>query len=118
MKHLIIAGMALTFQQITLAQDTIPPENAPGKIQQAVEKQAAPQKIETRKQLNLSADVEAYYSYDFNKPASNDRPSFIYNFDRHDENSLNLGFVEAAYADERTRANLAIAAGTYVNASC
>lgn len=67
--------------------------------------------------LTVSGYVEGYYSYDFNKPQTNNRPGFLYNFNRHNEFNLNLGFVKAAYAAERTRANLAIAVGTYMNAN-
>lgn len=67
--------------------------------------------------LTISGYVEGYYSYDFNQPSNNSRPGFLYNFSRHNEFNLNLGFVKAAYATERTRANLAVAAGTYMNAN-
>jgi hypothetical protein len=67
--------------------------------------------------LTISGYAEAYYSYDFNKPQNNSRPSFLYNFNRHNEFNLNLGFVKASYATERTRANLAVAVGTYMNAN-
>lgn len=67
--------------------------------------------------LTITGYVESYYSYDFNRPADNSRPGFLYNFNRHNEFNLNLGFVKATYATERTRANLAVAAGTYINAN-
>lgn len=71
----------------------------------------------TTNPLTISGYVEGYYSYDFNKPSNNNRPGFLYNFNRHNEFSLNLGFVKAAYATERTRANLTIGVGTYMNAN-
>jgi len=67
--------------------------------------------------LTISGYVEAYYSYDFNQPDNNNRPGFLYNFNRHNEFNLNVGFVKAAFATERTRANLAIGVGTYMNAN-
>ncbi len=67
--------------------------------------------------LTISGYVEGYYSYDFNKPQRNSRPDFLYNFNRHNEFNVNLGFVKAAYATERTRANLAVGVGTYMNAN-
>ncbi len=67
--------------------------------------------------LTISGYAEAYYSYDFNKPGNNTRPGFIYNYNRHNEFNLNLGFVKAAYSTERVRANLAVAVGTYMNAN-
>lgn len=69
------------------------------------------------KQVSFSAYVEAYYSYDFNKPATNDRQPFFYSHNRHNEFNLNLGFVKGSYNADKVRANLAIAAGTYMNAN-
>jgi len=67
--------------------------------------------------LAISGYVEAYYQYDFNKPADHSRPGFIYSHNRHNEFNLNLGFLKASYNMDRARANLAFAAGTYVNAN-
>ncbi len=67
--------------------------------------------------LTISGYAEAYYQYDFNKPADNNRPGFIYSHNRHNEFNLNLGFIKANYTAERVRANIALAAGTYMNAN-
>lgn len=67
--------------------------------------------------FSFSGYVEAYYQYDFNKPADNNRPGFIYSHNRHNEFNVNLGFLKGSYNTERVRANLAIAAGTYMNAN-
>jgi hypothetical protein len=67
--------------------------------------------------LEISGYAEVYYAYDFNKPADHQRPGFLYSHNRHNEFNLNLGFVKAAYATTRVRANLALAAGTYMNAN-
>lgn len=67
--------------------------------------------------LTISGYAEAYYQYDFNKPADNNRPGFIYSHNRHNEFNLNIGFIKANYTAERVRANLALAAGTYMNAN-
>ncbi|HRG83647.1 MAG TPA: porin [Chitinophagaceae bacterium] len=67
--------------------------------------------------LTISGYTEAYYQYDFNKPADNNRPGFIYSHNRHNEFNLNLGFIKANYTAERVRANLTLAAGTYMNAN-
>jgi hypothetical protein len=67
--------------------------------------------------FSFSGYAEAYYTYDFNKPSDNNRPGFIYSHNRHNEFNLNLGFVKAAYSADRVRANLALAAGTYMNAN-
>ncbi len=67
--------------------------------------------------FSFSGYMEAYYQYDFNKPTDNNRPGFIYSHNRHNEFNLNLGFLKGSYNAERVRANLAIAAGTYMNAN-
>jgi opacity protein-like surface antigen len=67
--------------------------------------------------LTISGYIEAYYTYDFGKPQDNNRPSFVYSFNRHNEVNVNLGFIKAAYQKDRVRANLALAAGTYMNAN-
>lgn len=64
-----------------------------------------------------SGYVEVYYQYDFNKPADNNRPAFIYSHNRHNEFNGNLGYLKGSYSAERVRANLALAAGTYMNAN-
>lgn len=67
----------------------------------------------TAPKLQFSAYVEVYYVYDFGKPSSHQRPSFLYNHNRHNEVNLNLGFVKGTYTSEKVRANLALMAGTY-----
>lgn len=67
--------------------------------------------------LTVSGYAEPYFSYDFNKPPLNDKSGFFYSHNRHNEFNLNLGFIRAAYAGERVRANVALAAGTYMNAN-
>ena len=63
--------------------------------------------------ISWNVYLDAYYAYDFANPASHDRPSFLYNHNRHNEVNLNLGFVKAAYTSEKVRASLALMAGTY-----
>ncbi|HPH85321.1 MAG TPA: porin [Ferruginibacter sp.] len=67
--------------------------------------------------VTFSGYVEAYYQYDFNKPADNNRPGFIYSHNRHNEFNLNLGFIKGSYSADRVRANIAMATGTYMNAN-
>lgn len=68
-------------------------------------------------QVDFSAYVEVYYNYDFNKPANNNRPAFFYSHNRHNEFNLNLAFLKVSYNTDKIRANLALAAGTYINAN-
>lgn len=67
--------------------------------------------------LVFSGYVETYYSYDLGNPDNHNRPGFMYSHNRHNEFNLNLGFLKAAYQSDRTRANLALGAGTYLNAN-
>ena len=73
----------------------------------------------TKKQnpLIISGYAEVYYGYDFNKPANNSKPSFIYSHNRTNEVNLNLGFLKGAYSSDWVRANLSFAAGTYITAN-
>lgn len=67
--------------------------------------------------LQFKAYLEVYYSYDLSKPSNHEKPPFFYNYNRHNELNLNLGYLKASYEDERIRANLALMAGTYVQAN-
>jgi opacity protein-like surface antigen len=67
--------------------------------------------------LKFSGHIESYYTYDFNEPADNNRPGFIYSHNRHNEFNLNLGYVKASYSKDKVRGNFALAAGTYMNAN-
>lgn len=67
--------------------------------------------------LTFSGYAELYYGFDFNKPIDNNRPSFVYSHNRHNEVNLNLGFIKANYDSDNIRANLALMAGTYTNAN-
>lgn len=67
--------------------------------------------------LTFSGYAELYYGFDFNKPADNNRPGFVYSHNRHNEVNLNLGFIKANYDSDNIRANLALMSGTYTNAN-
>ena len=67
--------------------------------------------------LQVSGYLEVYYLYDFGKPDDHNRPSFIYSHNRANEVNVNLGLIRLSYANERIRANLGLAAGTYMNAN-
>jgi len=67
--------------------------------------------------LKISGYIETYYSYDFNTPENNTRPSFMYSHNRHNEVALNLGLIKATYNNDKVRASLALMAGTYTNAN-
>lgn len=71
----------------------------------------------TTNPVTFSGYVEGYYSYDFDKPSNNTKPSFIYSHNRSNEFNINLAYVKASYNEDRVRANFAVAAGTYMNAN-
>ena len=98
MKKILLGAMLLTGTTL-FAQDSIKTETPKPNL------------------FSFSGYVEVYYQYDFNKPTDNNRPGFIYSHNRHNEFNLNLGFLKGSYNAERVRANLAIAAGTYMNAN-
>jgi len=74
-------------------------------------------KAQDAPKIKVTGYLETYYSYDFNKPADNNRPGFIYSHNRSNEVNLNLGFIKANYESDMIRANVAIMAGTYANAN-
>lgn len=67
--------------------------------------------------LSFTGYLETYYSYDFTKPDNHSRPSYVYSHNRTNEVNLNLALLKASYSTERIRGNLALAAGTYMNAN-
>lgn len=67
--------------------------------------------------LTISGYAETYFQYDANNPDNNSRPGFIYSHNRNNEVSLNLAFIKANYDTGMVRANLALAAGSYMNAN-
>ena len=95
MKNLLLSALGLTILQPAIAQDS----------------------IQTKNPLTISGYVEAYYNHDFNQPDKNTVPGFLYNFNRANEVNVNLAFIKANYATDRVRANVSLAAGTYMNAN-
>lgn len=63
--------------------------------------------------VTFSGYIEAFYSYDFNKPANHERPGFLYNYNKHNEVNLNLALFKVSYNTENVRSNLAFMTGTY-----
>lgn len=71
------------------------------------------QKDSIKSLFTFTGYAEVYYSYDFSNPGNHERPSFFYNFNRHNEANLNLGFINASYATKNVRANFGLMAGTW-----
>jgi hypothetical protein len=65
------------------------------------------------KNLTFNAYAELYYSYDFAKPANNEKPDFIYNHKRHNEINANLIIIKTNYSNTNLRANLGLMTGNY-----
>jgi hypothetical protein len=63
--------------------------------------------------FTFSGFVDAYYVYDFNRPADNQRPDFLYNHTRHNEFNINLALLQGHYTSDRVRATVGLMAGTY-----
>ncbi len=97
MKSIILWALAVFASLAALAQDdttAIPkPNNKP--------------------KLNLSGFLDVYYTYDFNKPEGQERPSFLYNHNRHNEFNLNLALIKLNLQGRNYRANIGLMAGTY-----
>ena len=68
---------------------------------------------DSSKSLKVSAYVESYFSYDFSKPINNEKPDYTYNYKKHNQLNVNLGFVKASYQTKRLRSNLALMLGNY-----
>ncbi|MDH5599121.1 MAG: porin [Cyclobacteriaceae bacterium] len=57
--------------------------------------------------------IDVFYAYDFNKPVSNFRQSFLYNHNRHNEFAINLGLISLKVEQNKYRANFGLQGGTY-----
>ncbi len=66
--------------------------------------------------VTVEGYVDAYYSYDFNKPQDGNRSYFV-SMNRHNEMTINLAFIDLKYSSNRMRARLVPGFGTYINAN-
>lgn len=67
--------------------------------------------------LKLSGYIEGYYSHDFNHASAHTRPAFIYSYNHAERPEINLALIKASFNTNAARANLGLAAGTYMNAN-
>ncbi len=65
--------------------------------------------------IELSGFIDVFYVYDFNQPKTDYRQTFLYNYNRHNEFNLNLGFIKISAQHQKYRANIALQTGTYAN---
>ncbi|MDY0120811.1 MAG: porin [Sulfurimonas sp.] len=63
--------------------------------------------------VNFSGFIDAFYSYDLNRPDTSKRQDFLFNHNRHNEFNINLALAKVSVEHEKYRANLALQAGTY-----
>lgn len=78
---------------------------------------AVAQTDSSTKTLTISAYAELYFAAGFKKNTAQQMPSFVYSYNRLKEVNLNLGFVKVSHTAKNSRANFALAAGTYINAN-
>jgi hypothetical protein len=57
--------------------------------------------------------IDAYYSYDFNRPLTHEKAPFIYNYKKHNRINANLALASVSYKGKITRANIGLMTGTY-----
>lgn len=69
---------------------------------------------DTLKKITYSAFVDAFYVYDFAEPKTTKRNSNFYNYNRHNQVNINLAYLKANYTNKKVHANIALAAGTYI----
>jgi hypothetical protein len=66
--------------------------------------------------LTVGGYIDAYYSYDFNKPQNNERPYFV-SMNKHDQFSVNLAYIDIKYNGANVRGKLTPGFGTYINSN-
>ncbi len=66
--------------------------------------------------VTVNGYIDSYYGYDFNKPASKERPYFV-SMARHNEFNINLAYIDVKYSSARLRARFVPGFGTYINAN-
>ncbi len=67
--------------------------------------------------LSVSGVVDVYYAYNFNNPASNSMPNFIYNSTVNNRLSLNLALLRFNHHNSYVRTNIGLMSGTYAQAN-
>ncbi len=72
---------------------------------------------DTVKPFTFFGYADVYYGYDFGKPETGTRLSFLYSHSHHHQVNVNLVFLKFAYAKNRFRFNIAPMLGTYSQAN-
>jgi hypothetical protein len=66
--------------------------------------------------VTVEGYIDAYYAYNFNKPAGKDQPYFV-SMARDREININLAYVDVKYSSSRIRARFVPGFGTYINSN-
>ena len=62
--------------------------------------------------LRFMGYVDAYHAYDFGHSQDDNRPPFLYQYNRHNETDLNLGLLHLTFEKPRVRSAFGLMAGT------
>lgn len=73
--------------------------------------------VSLKDSLKISGFIDVYYAYDFGHSRDDDRPAFLYQYDRHSEVDLNLGLVKLDYMKDKVRAAFGLMTGTYAQSN-
>lgn len=73
------------------------------------------QTIENETFFDVSAYIDAFYVFDFNKPTTPYRLPYFVNHNRHNEFNVNYATISAALVNKRYLAKIVIQSGTYAN---
>lgn len=65
--------------------------------------------------IDFSGYIETFYNYDFNKPETKERQSFLFNHNRHNEFNVNMALLRTSIAYNNFYAKIALQTGTYVD---
>src|ERR1044071_7975343 len=66
--------------------------------------------------VTVEGYVDAYFAYNFNKPAGKDLPYFV-SMAREREVNINLAYIDVKYSSARLRARFVPGFGTYVTSN-
>src|SRR5438045_2831355 len=64
----------------------------------------------------VGAYIDAYYGYNFAKPASGDIP-YMVSMSRSNEANINLAYIDVRYTNKRLRGRFVPGVGSYMNAN-
>ncbi|QKG52260.1 porin [Hymenobacter sp. BRD67] len=113
----LLPGLAQTVPPAPTSTTTTAPPAAPTATAAAPTAAAAADTAKADPKPEFFGYVGVYYGYDFNNPASLQRPGFIYSENLHNQIAVNLALLGARYTSDRVRGTFAIQTGTYPDAN-